>query len=116
MQQKNSSLQQDLDDHTVAQRMPIISVGSPLQNAMPQDLDQLKAAQKIPDHINTPQGTVQQVQHQHTVTQRLSATSSTSTSQDVLQESEEGMMIDTCEAVIQTKSDFQESPLRTFNW
>ena len=34
--QETSSLQQDLDDHTVAQRTPTISVGSTLQNAMQQ--------------------------------------------------------------------------------
>ena len=108
--QETSSLQQDLDDHTVAQRTPTISVGSTLQNAMQQDVDQLKAVQKMPNHINTPQGTMQQVEDQHTVSQRLPATSSVLTSQDALPESEEGIMIDTHEPVIQLKSDFQESP------
>ena len=84
-----------MDDHAVAQRTPTISVGSTLQNAMQQNVDQLKAAQKMPNHINTPQGTMQQVEDQHTVSQRLPDTGSASTSQDALQESEEGIMIDT---------------------
>lgn len=108
--QESSSLQQDLDDHTVVQRMPTVSVGRTLQNAMQRDVDQLKTAQKMPDHINIPQGTMQQVEDQQTVTQRLPATSSANASQGALQESEEGIMIDTSEPVIHAKSDFQEFP------
>ena len=108
--QQSSSLQQDLDDHTVVQRMPTVSVGSTLQNAMQKDVDQLNTAKKMPDHINIPQGTMPQVEDQQTVTQRLPATSSANTSQSALQESEEGIMIDTSEPVIQAKSDFQEFP------
>ena len=108
--QQSSSLQQDLDDHTVFQRMPTVSVGSTLQNAMQKDVDQLNTAKKMPDHINIPQGTMPQVEDQQTVTQRLPATSSANTSQSALQESEEGIMIDTSEPVIQAKSDFQEFP------
>lgn len=104
------TMQQDEDQLTITQRLPATSAERTLHNAMQQDIDQLKAAQKIPDHVNTPQCTMQQGENQHTVTQRLPATSSPSTLQNALQESEEGMMIDTCEPVVQAKSDFQKSP------
>ena len=81
-----NAFQQDLDQHTATQRMPITSSADFSQNAMQQDFDHTKIVQKMPDGTNTSQSIVQQGDDQHTVGQSMPATSSTSTSQNAMQE------------------------------